>query len=241
MIRNRLVMLTSIRRRYMRRSYNTEHTNCDLRPLSSSSAEDEFTTYSDWTAADKSGKTSPSSSNDSSGTVTPREPDGSGINWVLAGAGVRLCLTGKQQLEEHRNADPALMRSMHIDALEYMHSALPNDLTPAETDATFGSLPRDVRDELGYRGHVGVLEKRSAQYNILRLAVSDTVCSVSAVLLFSLQFVMAFFNKLLRYEREHQISQKMLINCVATVHSFGARGFDLQDSRLGSAILGAAV
>jgi hypothetical protein len=33
----------------------------------------------------------------------------------------------------------------------------------------------------------------------------------------------------------------MLINCVATVHGFGARGFDLKDSRLGSAILGAAV
>jgi hypothetical protein len=224
----------------MKRSYCIERTNCDLPPLSSSSAESDLTTYSDWDAAEKSGKISRSSSNDSSGTVTPREPDASGINWTLAGAGVRLWLTGKRQLEGNRNADPAVMRSMHIDALKYMHSALPNDLTRAETDAIVGSLPRDLRDELGYRGHV-VLEKGSVQSNILRKAVSDTVCSLIAILVFVLPFVMASFNRLLNYEHEHQISQKMLINYVATAQAFGERGLDLKDSRLGSAFLGAAV
>ena len=240
-IRNRLPLLTSIRRRYMSCSHNTEHANCDLWPLSSSLAKGELTTCRDSDATDKSGKSSRAASNDSSGTVTPREPDASGINWNLANAGVRLWLARKQQLEENRNADPALMRSMHIDALKYMHAALPNDLTPAEIDAIIGSLPRDVRDELAYREHVVVPNKLIAQRNFLRKAVSDTVCSLIAVLIFVLPFVVASFNKLLRYEREHQISQKMLISGVGTVYAFGERGLDLKNSRLGCAILGAAV
>lgn len=181
-----------------------------------------------------------SSSNDSGGTVTPRNPDTSGINWAMAGAGVRLWLSGRQQLEEDRNADPAVMRSMHIDALKYMHAALPNDLTPAETDAIVCSLPQGVRDELGYRQHL-VSENRSLESSVLRKAVSDSVCSLMALLFFLLPFVMASFNRLLRYEREHQLSEKVLSNSVATVNAFGERGLDLKDSRFGNALLGTAV
>lgn len=233
-------MLTSIRRRYMRRSHTTEHKQSDSRPSTSSSTEGELITYNAWDAAEKSARTSRSSSNDSSGTVTPRGPDASGVNWAMAGAGVRLWLTGRQQLEDDRNADPVVMRSMHIDALKYMHAALPNDLTPAETDTIVGSLPRGVREELRYRQHT-MPEDKTAENNILRKTVSDSVCSLMAVLIFLLPFLMASFNKLLRYEREHQISEKMLSGGLATMNAFGERGLDLKDSRLGSAILGTGI
>lgn len=224
----------------MKRSYTATHKENDSRPSSSSSTEGELIPCSEWDIADKSVRTSRSSSNDSSGTVTPRGPDTSGINWAMAGAGVRLWLSGRQQLEEDRNADPAVMRSMHIDALKYMHSALPNDLTPTETDAILGSLPRGVRDELSSRHHV-VPESRHPESDILRKAVSESVCSLMAVLIFLLPFLMASFNKLLRYEREHQLSEKVLTNGVATMNAFGERGLDLKDSRLGRAILGTVV
>jgi hypothetical protein len=239
-IRKRLPMLTSIRHRYMKRSHIVEHKQSDSRPSSSSSADGEVIPYSEWNIASKSATMSQSSSNDSSGTATPRGPDASGINWAMAGAGVRLWLSGRQQLEEDRNADPAVMRSMHIDALKYMHAALPNDLTIAETDTIVGSLPRGVRDELGYRQHM-LPENRISESSILRKAVSDSVCSLMAVLIFLLPFLMASFNRLLRYEREHQLSEKALTNGVATVNAFGERGLDFKDSRLGNAVLGTAV
>jgi hypothetical protein len=224
----------------MRRSHTASHKENDPRPSSSSSTEAELIPYSEWEIADKSARTSRSSSNDSSGTVTPRGPDTSGINWAMAGAGVRLWLSGRQQLEEDRNADPAVMRSMHIDALKYMHAALPNDLTPTETDAIVGSLPRGVRDELNCRQHM-VPGNRNLENSILRKAVSDSVCSLMAVLIFLLPFLVASFNKLLRYEREHHLSEKVLTNGVATMNAFGERGLDLKDSRLGSAVLGMVV
>lgn len=239
-IRNRLPMLTSIRHRYMRRSHTVEHKHSDPRPSSSYSADGELIPYSEWNIADKSARTSRSSSNDSSGAVTPQGPDASGINWAMAGAGVRLWLSGRQQLEEDRNADPTVMRSMHIDALKYMHAALPNDLTSAETDTIVGSLPRGVRDELGYRQHM-LPENRIPESSVLRKAVSDSVCSLVAVLIFLLPFLMASFNRLLRYEREHQLSEKVLTNGVAAMNAFGERGLDLKDSRLGSAVLETAV
>jgi hypothetical protein len=158
----------------------------------------------------------------------------------MAGAGVRLWLTGRQQLDE-RNADPAVMRGMHIDALKYMHAALPNDLTPAETDAIVGSLPRGVRDELGYQQPVSPRNPSGENNNILRKTVSDSVCLFMALLIFLLPFLMASFNRILKYEREHRLSEKVLSNGVATVSAFGERGLDLKDSRVGSALLGTGI
>lgn len=241
LIRNRLPMLTSIRRRYMRRSISSDIKEADSRPsssssTSSSSADGEIVPYNRWEVADKSAKPSRSSSNTSSGTVTPRGPDASGVNWSMAGAGVRLWLTGRQQMEDDRNTDPAVVRSMHIDALKYMHAALPNNLTPAETDAIVGSLPPSVRGELRYQQPVSS-RTTSGENNVLRRAVSDSVCSLIAVVIFLLPFLMEMFNRLLRYEREHRVSEKMLSSGVATVNAFGERGLDLKDSRVGSAIL----
>lgn len=226
----------------MRRSNTPGNKQSDLRPSSASSAEGDLIPYNEWDAAEKISRTSRSSSNDSSGTVTPRVPDASGVNWAMASAGVRLWLSGRQQLEDDPNADPTVMRSMHIDALKYMHAALPNHLTPAETDTIVGSLPRGVRDELRYRDHTipgnGSTEKSK---NVLRRAVSDSVCSLMAVLIFLLPFLMALFNRVLKYEREHRISEKVLGNGVATINAFGERGLDLKDSRIGSAVLGTSI
>ena len=239
-IRNRLPMLTSIRRRYMRRSISTGLGQIGPGPSSSPSTEGEIVRYNEWEVAGKSARTSRSSSSTSDGTVTPRGPDTSGVNWGLATVGVRLWLATRQQMEEDRNADPAMMRSMHIDALKYMHRALPNDLTPGETDTIVESLPKSVREELRYRQHT-VLGNGAFENNALRKAVSNCVCSLMAVLLFVLPFLMASFNKLLKYEREHRLSEKVLSNGITTMNAFGERGLDLKDSRIGSVVLGTSL
>src|SRR5271170_5033547 len=56
----------------------------------------------------------------------------SGINWETSNTGVQLWLVARTQAANDVNANPALLRSMHIDAIRYMIMALPPDLSASE-------------------------------------------------------------------------------------------------------------
>ena len=224
----------------MRRSAPTSSKQISSRPSSSSSTKAELVPYNEWEVAEKSATASRSPSDTSDGAATLLGSEASGVDWNMAGAGVRLWLAGRQR-EEDRNADPAFMRSIHIDALKYMHAALPNDLTPAETDAIVGSLPAGLRNELEQRERTVHGNGSAAENNMLRKAVSDSVCSLTAIVIFLLPFLMNLFHKLLKYEREHRWGEKALSNGVATVNALGEHGLDFKDSRIGSALLGTGI
>jgi hypothetical protein len=131
---------------------------------------------------------------------------------------------------------------MHIDALRYMHMALPQNLTPLELDSLRASMapqlifpPADIQEMQGPRPP-----------SILRQGVARAVCWLVAGILLILPLIMAMLNRVLQFERHHQVTEKVLTNGLDLTSALGERGLEVQkafvrfkDGRLGSACLDA--
>ena len=119
----------------------------------------------------------------------------------------------------------AQARMMQIDAVRYMHMALPADLTAAETATIRGSVPHQV---LSDQPNIQSDLKPTA----LRRAVAQAVALVMAALVFLLPIMTLCINAALSYERDHHITGRVLARAQATVSGFGQYGFRLQSTLL---------
>jgi len=172
--------------------------------------------------------------------MLPQTETTTGVDWDVAATGVRLWVTAKTQAEQ--GGDPSALRSMHIDALRYMHMALPQNLTPLELDSLRASMapqlifpPADIQEMQGPRPP-----------SILRQGVARAVCWLVAGILLILPLIMAMLNRVLQFERHHQVTEKVLTNGLDLTSALGERGLEVQkafvrfkDGRLGSACLDA--
>ncbi|RVX70850.1 hypothetical protein B0A52_06006 [Exophiala mesophila] len=174
-------------------------------------------------------------------TMLPQPMTESGVKWDVATTGIRLWTTAKQQAEQ--NGDSAALRSMHIDAVRYMHMALPSDLTPLEINSLRASMPVEL---LAFPESPSPRIERPP--TILRRSVAQLVCWALAIVLFVVPVVMAFLNRALQIalnvERRHQVTERLLSNSLDIVSAFGEQGSRLQqpmarfkDGPLGNAFL----
>lgn len=163
-----------------------------------------------------------------------------GVDWDIAATGIRLWVTAKTQAEQGGDLDA--LRSMHVDALRYMHMALPPTLTPLEVQ----SLRASMSPQLIYQPPPVQEIQAERPPSILRQGVARAVCWVIAGILLVLPFIMALLHRLLQFERQHQVTERVLINGLDLTSALGERGLELQkafarfkDGRLGSACTGA--
>ncbi|KIX03181.1 uncharacterized protein Z518_06733 [Rhinocladiella mackenziei CBS 650.93] len=149
--------------------------------------------------------------------VLPQPETRSGVDWDVAATGVRLWVTAKTQAEQ--GGEPTALRSMHIDALRYMHMALPSDLTPLEIE----SLRASMSPQLIFRSAeiTDVQARRSP--NILRQGVAQAICWLFAGFLFVLPFIMTFLNRILQFERQHQVTERVIANGLDLTTTLGER------------------
>lgn len=179
--------------------------------------------------------------------MLPQLETRSGVDWDVAATGVRLWVNAKAQAEQGR--DSAALRSMHIDALRYMHMALPSDLTPVEIDSLRASMsPQLIFSSTDIKEFQFTQQQRQQQRqrNILRQGVAQFVCWLFAGILLILPIVMAFLNRLLQFEREHQVTERVMTNGLDFTSALGERGLELQkaflrfkDGRVGGACVDA--
>ncbi|EXJ87739.1 hypothetical protein A1O1_04665 [Capronia coronata CBS 617.96] len=167
--------------------------------------------------------------------VIPQPENASGIDWDVAATGVRLWITAKTQAEQ--GGDPTALRSMHIDALRYMHMALPPDLSPLEAESLRASLspqlifqPADTRELHGQRTP-----------NILRQVIAQAICWLFTSFLLILPVLMTLLNRMLQLERQHQVTERIITNGLDMTSVLGERGVELhralirfKDGRVGS-------
>jgi len=172
--------------------------------------------------------------------MLPQSGTRSDIDWDVAATGIRLWVTAKTQAEQ--GGDPIALRNMHIDALRYMHMALPRNLTPLEIDSLRASMsppllfqPADIQEM-----------QRPRPPSVLRQGVARAVCWLVASVLLVLPVIMACLGRLLQFERQHQVTERVLTNGLDLTSTLGERGLDLQkafarfkDGRLGGACAGA--
>jgi hypothetical protein len=168
----------------------------------------------------------------------------SGVNWDVAATGIRLWITAKAQAEQA--GDSAALRSMHIDAMRYMHMALPQDLTPLEIECLRASMSPALFRTTS-QGHTQELPPRRSP-SVLRKAVAQMVCWFFAIFLFIIPFFMNLLNRLLQFERQHQMTEKILSGSFDLGSCLGEPGSQLQrsflrfkDSPLGESCVSAGV
>ncbi|OCT47038.1 hypothetical protein CLCR_02561 [Cladophialophora carrionii] len=169
-------------------------------------------------------------------TNCPRLETRSGVDWDVALTGVRLWASAKAQAEQGR--DSVALRSMHIDALRYMHMALPQDLTPLEVQSLRGSMAPQLIFQAAGPGELPV----PRHPNILRQSIAQAVCWLIAGLLLVLPVIMTLLNRLLQFERQHQVTERVISNGVQVTSALGERGIELhqaivrfKDGRVGGA------
>ncbi|EXJ57353.1 hypothetical protein A1O7_07700 [Cladophialophora yegresii CBS 114405] len=175
-------------------------------------------------------------SQDLSLTNSPRPETRLGVDWDVALTGVRLWTSAKAQAEQ--GGDSLALRSMHVDALRYMHMALPQDLTPLEIQSLRASMAPQLISQAAEPG--GLHFPRHP--NILRQSIAQAVCWLIAGLLLVLPVIMTLLNRLLQFERQHQVTERVISNGVQVTSALGERGIELhqaiirfKDGRVGGA------
>ena len=161
----------------------------------------------------------------SQGLVLASPPVGtrSGIDWEVAVTGVRLWVNAKAQVDQGR--DSFALRSMHIDALRYMHIALPTDLTPVEIQSLQASMSTQLNTQA-----VGALQNVPRQPNMLRHTVAQVMCWIITGLLVILPILMTLLNRLLQFERQHQLTERVIANSLVLTSTLGNRGAELHSA-----------
>ncbi|KAJ9610318.1 hypothetical protein H2200_005095 [Cladophialophora chaetospira] len=181
------------------------------------------------------------SSGSSTPTTRPGTPDGSapsqelslaplaslerqsGVNWDVALTGIRLWVTARAQATNE--GDPVALRSMHIDALRYMHMALPPDLTPLEIQTLRASMPQQLLCQ-----SKSADQAPNSQPNLLRQSIAQAVCWFIAGLLVIVPVIMTLLHRLVEFERQHQITERVLANGIQVTSSLGERGAELHQA-----------
>jgi hypothetical protein len=115
---------------------------------------------------------------------------------------------------------------MHIDALRYMHMALPPDLTPVEIQSLRASMSPQLIAQAAEHGELHV----PRQSNILRQSIAQAVCWLVAGLLLVLPMIMTLLNRLLQFERQHQVTERVISNGVQVTSALGERGVELHQA-----------
>ncbi|KAJ4519010.1 hypothetical protein HRR83_003682 [Exophiala dermatitidis] len=170
--------------------------------------------------------------------MLPQIENRSGVDWEVAATGGRLCMAARAQAEQ--GGDPSTLRSMQIDALRYMHMALPPDLTSLEVES--------LRASMGPQLIVPSGEARDGHGqpppNALRQVIAQAVCWLFASLLLFLPLLMTLLNRVLQFERHHQVTERVITNSLDMTSSLGERGLELhnaflrfKEGRVGSAFV----
>nr|KAK5438874.1 hypothetical protein LTR18_008309 [Exophiala xenobiotica] len=245
-VRSRIPVLASLRRSAKAIVLQTSSPERNARTLSCVNARNEKEFYGFAVTALSSGASTP--------MIRPETPDGqlttqelslrtlpqpetsTGVDWDVAAIGIRLWVTAKTQAEQ--GGDRIALRSMHIDALRYMHMALPETLTTFEIESLRSSMSPQLLSQPSETAPAA----RHQHPSLLRQGVARVVCWLIAGVLLLLPIIMAFLNRIMQYERQHQVTEKFLANGLDLTSALGERSVELQkaltrfkDGRLGGA------
>lgn len=116
------------------------------------------------------------------------------------------------ELSEPRSQ--AFSRQLYIHALAYLIQALPADLSNAETVCIDDALPHGLQR----RTQVSLSHSRTQQHppSLLHRFLASAIIQFFILCQLVLPYVRFFLHKAYRYERTHQISEKILLTSVNT-------------------------
>lgn len=151
----------------------------------------------------------------------------SGIDWKFANQGIHLLgISGQESATLAQNqtyGNARFERQLYLDGLSYLLRALPPDLTSAEKHSVRSTLAYNL--DLVMEDQPSVSSSEQEQHakapsppSILHKIMASTIVQLFIIFHFLLPYVKVFLRSAYEYEREHNISQKVL-----------ASGIDLAD------------
>ncbi|KAI9171168.1 ATP-dependent RNA helicase cyt-19 [Paramyrothecium foliicola] len=161
----------------------------------------------------------------------------SGIHWRFARLGIDLV----QQFVGHGQAsfddeNSAFERKAYIDGLTYLLRGLPSDLEPCEIEQIRSALPAGTTmptssvtvDEMPARRR-SINQQRS----VLHRAVQATVIYVIFFFHFVLPYLLLCFKFLVRLERKHKVSERVVGHGMNLANAAGRRGASFTETLCG--------
>ena len=136
---------------------------------------------------------------------------------------MRLWMTARNP---ERCPDPrwqAQARTMQIDAVRYINMALPSDLSSAESALVRAAVPYQVLS-----GQSTI--QNDLKPTVLRSTVAQVVALLVAWLAFLLPLLTLLMNMLQQYERDHHITERLMLCAQAIVRGLGQYGFRLRST-----------
>ncbi|KAJ4992003.1 hypothetical protein SVAN01_02598 [Stagonosporopsis vannaccii] len=180
-----------------------------------------------------------------------------GINWKYAGQGVNLMnLAHRESSVTNYGLDetsPVLTRQLYLHGMTYLLRGLPSDLTAEELlslqAATPQSLAESQADPAGYslvpRSTQGQLQHDvpPQDASILHRITATLVLQTFIFIQFLLPYIKIFLAHAYQFEREHQITRRLVNGSITTVDDIGRRSLRLSqticqmnDGKVGQAI-----
>jgi hypothetical protein len=180
-----------------------------------------------------------------SGRSSPRTA--SGIRWNYARQGIHLvdhCAGSGHPASDEE--DGAFERKAYIDGLTYLLRGLPGDLQLYEADQVRSALPAALISTPNVAAHEGAMHaqaRAARQRTILHRAVQTAVIYLIFFFHFMLPYLVLCFRFVVRLERKHKVSERLVGHGIALANAAGRRGVSLtgsicriNDGRVGRAL-----
>lgn len=157
-----------------------------------------------------------------------------GVDWETAKTGVSIWHDAIRRID---TMDARRLRQMHVDAVKYMHNALPCDLSENELATLEKSLfahQNSDRITLTTRNPQPtlLLDNSGIGHNVVRTTTARLVCWIISLVIFVVPVMMTLLNRGLQYEREHQLSKRAVENGAEIVKAASAVGVDMGEKML---------
>ncbi|RMZ77312.1 hypothetical protein DV737_g4452, partial [Chaetothyriales sp. CBS 132003] len=132
------------------------------------------------------------------------------------------------QPSQQPNVDPAVVRSLHLDATRYMVLSIPANLTSQEMALVRATIPKEMirTDEL-MKMQISEPAPMKVRSNALRLGVANITGFLMAMLFFLIPLLVTCVNWILLYERQHQLSERALAYSIKLGKELGERGSEI--------------
>src|SRR5207248_2224375 len=161
-----------------------------------------------------------------------------GIDWFTAETG--LMLVNRAYSQASRNGEVVnspTVRSQHIHGLVYLLRALPNHLEPGEVRQLQNALPEELRADCSS------WSPRPARGNLLSRSITFVMLQCAVFLSVLLPILWSLSDRLLQYERDRHVIQRLFARSGQAIESMGERGLDLKEAiaRFGQGRVGSAL
>ncbi|KAL4809229.1 hypothetical protein BDV18DRAFT_156986 [Aspergillus unguis] len=179
----------------------------------------------------------------------------SGLRWNRVNPALNLLRHAGYEAQQP-NCESRLVRSLFLDSLAYLLSALPEDLTSEEASTLRGSLPESLKQSLAPSLESGISASHQitdsestapGQRSYLHRLLAATIIYFCILLQFLMPYIKDVLYHLYRYDRAHRVTERVTGLTLYVAEKVGRGGVNLgnvvlsmYDGRPGSAVSGAA-